>query len=77
MLMAVYPYCIDITLVSASTGYIFTIFIVMGGLFSLTSAIVQYIRKIKLLNKLEISITQFCENTLSGNVSQNQFISWL
>ena len=41
---------IDITLVSPSTGYIFTIFIVMSGWFLLASAIVLYESKIKLLN---------------------------
>ena len=40
----------DITLVSASTAYIFTIFIVMSGWFLIDSAIVQYHRKKKLLN---------------------------
>ena len=39
-----------ITLVSASTAYIFTIFIVMSGWFLIDSAIVQYHRKKKLLN---------------------------
>ena len=37
-------------LVSACTGYIFTIFIVMSGWFLLASAIVQYQSKIKLSN---------------------------
>ena len=50
MPMVVYGCHIDITLVSASTWYIFTIFIVMSGWFLLASAIVQYQRKIKLLN---------------------------
>ena len=48
--MAEYGCRIDITLVFASTGYIFTIFIVMSGWFLLASAIVQYQHKIKLLN---------------------------
>ena len=43
---------IDITLVSASIGHIFTIFIVTSGWFLLASAVVQYQRKIKLSNKL-------------------------
>ena len=45
-----YGCCVDVTLVSASTGYIFTIFIVMMCWFLLASAIVPYQRKIKLLN---------------------------
>ena len=50
MLMTVSGSHIDITLVSASTGWIFIIFIVMSGWFLLASAIVQNQRKIKLLN---------------------------
>ena len=50
MLMAPYVCRIDITLVSASTGYFFTIFIVMSGWFLLASAIVHYQFEIKLLN---------------------------
>ena len=50
MLMAVYVGHIGITLVPASTGQIFAIFIVMSGWFLLASAIAQYQRKIKLLN---------------------------
>ena len=38
-----------ITLVSASTAYIFTIFIVMSGWFLIDSAIVQYHRKKKVI----------------------------
>ena len=40
----------EIKLVTASTGYIFTVLIVISGWFLLASAIVQYQRKIKLLN---------------------------
>ena len=50
MLMTVSGSHIDITLVSASTGWIFIIFTVMSGRFLLASAIVQNQRKIKLLN---------------------------
>ena len=53
MLMTVSGSHIDITLVSASTGWIFIIFIVMSGRFLLASAIVQNQRKIKLLNWIE------------------------
>ena len=41
---------IDTAFVSASKGYIFTIFAVTSGWFLLVSAIVQYQRKNKLLN---------------------------
>ena len=51
MLMAPYICRIDdITLVSASTGYVFAMFIVMSGWFLLASAIAQYQFEIKLLN---------------------------
>ena len=42
MLMTVYGYHIGITLVSASTGSIFTIVIVMSGWFLWASAIIRY-----------------------------------
>ena len=48
---------IDMTLVSASKRYIFAIFVVMSGWFLLASAIVQYQRKIKLLNQIKSKIT--------------------
>ena len=50
MLMAACGCRIEIKLVTASTGYSFTVFIVMSGWFLLASAMVQYQRKIKLLN---------------------------
>ena len=50
MFMAACGCRIEIKLVTASTGYIFTVFIVMSGWFLLASAIVQYQLKIKLLN---------------------------
>ena len=50
MLMAACGCRIGIKLVAASTGYIFTVFFVMSGWLLLASAIVQYQRKIKLLN---------------------------
>ena len=50
MLMAACGCRIKIKSVTASTGYIFTVFIMVGGWFLLASAIVQYQRKIKLLN---------------------------
>ena len=51
MLMAPYICRIDdITLVYASTGYFFTMFIVMSGWFLLASAIAQYQFEIELLN---------------------------
>ena len=45
-----YGSCIDIALVTASTGQILIIFVVMSSRILLASAIVQYQRKIKLLN---------------------------
>ena len=59
MLMAACGCCIEIKLVAASTGYIFTLFIVMSGWFLLASAIVQYQRKIKLLNKYKRKVLVF------------------
>ena len=55
MLMAACGCHIEIKLVTASTGYIFTVFIVMSGWFLLASAIVQYQRKIKLLKLKNIN----------------------
>ena len=49
MLMASCGCRIEIKLVTASTGYIFTVFIVMSGWFLLASPTVQYQRTIKLL----------------------------
>ena len=49
-LMAACGCRIEIKLVTASTGYIFTVFIVMSGWFLLASATEQYQRKIKLLS---------------------------
>ena len=46
MLMAACGCHIEIKLVTASAGYIFTVFIVMTGWFLLASAIVQYQRKV-------------------------------
>ena len=48
--MAAYGCRIDTALVSASTWYIFTIFIVMSGIFLLASAIAQDQCKWKLIN---------------------------
>ena len=50
MLMAACGCRIKIKLVAASTGYIFTVFIMMNGWYLLASAIVQCQRKIMLLN---------------------------
>ena len=47
---------IEIKLVTASTGYIFTVFIAMSGWFLLASTIAQYQRKIKLLNQIKIKL---------------------
>ena len=51
---------IEIKLLTASTGNTFTVFIEMSGWLLLASAIVQYQRKIKLLNlKKKISLRLF------------------